>query len=301
MKTTKSTLHVLGAVLLLSVCSCANLEHVNTFATTSVKALSSASAIGYSYTQSYEDFHCKAQKHIGLYELDTKENLSRAFTDSITCNTTATEKADKALTTINGVVSAYLTGLANLSADKAVNYNYSNLVSAINADTSKLSFSGTEVTAIGNIATIVSNDLMNAYRRNKLKTIVKKAEPDIQIVLSAYIKQMNYFKTGVLEDDKTKLGNWYSTYLTKHISTLSPYEKSLIFQSYLDQKAKIESYQTLTNSFVKSLEKIKSGHTELSKDADHLTEDNIKQLINGYSADIFSLISQFNQLKTANQ
>jgi hypothetical protein len=293
----------LSVALLLVVCitGCANLEHINTFATLSEKALSAETDIGYSYSQSCEEFNCKVSDSIGLYYYPvTAEQMKAAFIDTPKCNCKAFENADNALTTINSMLSAYFTGLANLSDSKAVNYNYNDLVSAINTNATKLSFSADEVTAFGNIATILSNDLMNTYRRNKLKVIIKKADPDIQIVLSAYIKQMQSFRDVVLKGDLQFLANWYSGYLTDNSGKLSPYEKGKIYQDYLDQKAKIINYQTLTTSFISSLQTIKAGHAAMVKDAGQLTAANVKEIINAYSADIFSLISQFNKLKTSN-
>ena len=298
---TRLTYLTLGPLLVLFISSCANLEHVNTFATVSENALSSETGIGYSFTQSCEDFDCKMDQGIGLYYYPvTGDQMKVAFTDSIKCNCDAFKNADKALTTINGVLNAYLTGLANLSGSKAVNYNYGNLVTAINTTSTKLSLSSTEVTALGNIATTVSNDLVDTYRRNKLREIIRKADPDVQITLSAYIKQMQIFRDVILKGDLRTLANWYSGYLAENSTKLSSYEKGKIYQDYLDQKAKIASYQTLTDSFISALQKIQTGHSALVKDADHLTETTVKEIINGYSADIFSLISQFNKLKSSN-
>jgi len=298
---TKALHLIAGLFLTLYLCSCANLEHINTFATVSTKALASETTIGYSFTQSCEDFDCKTAAGIkGIYYYPvTTDQLRAAYIDTVSCDCEVFKNADKALTTINGVLNAYLTGLANLSDNKAVNYNYDKLVSAVNTTSTKLKISGDEVTALGKIATILTNDLMNSYRRNKLKVIIKKADPDFQIVLTAYIRQMEIFKKLILKNDLITLKSWYSTYLKDNDDKLSPYEKGKIFKDYLDQRAKFGAYESLTNNFISALQKIKTGHAELAKDWDHLTEANAKELINGYSADIFSLVGEFNKIKTS--
>ena len=285
----------LSSLLLIS---CANLSQINNFATVSVKALASENSIGYSFTQSCTEFDCAIKNAMPIYYYPTVEQLRVAFGPGPVCNCDSFKNADKTLTTMNAVLTAYLTGLANLSDSKTVNYNYSNLVSAINANDTKFKLSGDEVTSLGKIATVISNDLMNTYRRNKLKKIIPASDPDIQIIITAYVRGLNYFEKFILKNDQDFLTNWYSGYLKDNDTKLSPIEKAKIYQDYLDQKAKLLSYQSLVDNYVAALKKIQSGHAELAKDAGAFNETNAKEAINAYSADIFSLISDFNQLKS---
>jgi len=282
----------------LALASCANLSHINTFATVSVDALSSKNAIGYSFEQSCREFDCQLKSSAPIYYYPTKNEMGTAFGNPPACNCDSFKNADKTLSTINAVLTAYLTGLADLSDGKAVNYNYNDLVSAINKNEATFKLSDVEVTALGKVATIVSNDLMNTYRRNKLKTIVAKADTPFQFIMAAYIRGMGYFKNIVLKNDQDYLVNWYSDYLVKNDATLSPMEKARIFQDYKAQKAKIVAYQALVDNYIAALKTIQAGHAELVKNAAALSVANAKEVINAYSADIFSLISEFKQLKS---
>jgi hypothetical protein len=283
-------------LLITLAASCVNLEHINTFATASVKSLNSQQSTGYSFTQSCLDFDCRPD----IYSYPATDNdLPAAFGPAPACDCDAFKKADKALNTLNGVVTAYLTGLGNLSDGKAVNYNYGDLVNAVdsNALLSKLSISSAEWTSVGKIATIVSNDLMNAYRKKKLKDIIKKTDPAFQIVISAYIKGMQRFEKSLLQDDLLWLMDKYSTYLKAHRDRLSPYEAGQVYAAYLSERAKILTYKSINETFITALQKIADGHAALAKEADHLTEDTIKQLINQYSADISALLTELSTFK----
>ena len=75
--------------------------------------------------------------------------------------------ADKTLDLFNNVLTAYLTGLAYLSDNKAVNYNFDNLIKAVDVDAIKnvLPITKSDLTSLGKLATIISNDLMDLYRK----------------------------------------------------------------------------------------------------------------------------------------
>src|SRR3569833_2061900 len=278
------------AVVLLAVSSSAYLSHINTFATVSVDALSSKNSIGYSFEQSCREFDCQLKSSAPIYYYPTKTEMGTGFGNPPACNCDSFKNADKTLSTINAVLTAYLTGLADLSDGKAVNYNYDDLVKAINKNDAKFGLSETEMTALGKVATIVSNDLMNTYRRNKLKAIITKADTPFQFIVTAYIRGMGYFKNTVLKNDQDFLINWYSDYLVKNDATLSPVEKARIFQDYKAQKAKMVAYQALVDNYIASLKTIQAGHAELAKNASSLSVASAKEAINAYSADNFSRI-----------
>ena len=290
--------YALGFAVLLT--SCVNLEHINSFATASVSSLQAQSS-NYSYGQSCLDFDCRNGVY---YYPDTASDLYKAFYDTSSCDCDAFKKADQALAVLNQVVSAYLTGLGKLSDSKAVNYNFTGLVGAIDSNSlakSKLSITSAQWTSVGKIATILANDMMNVYRKNRLKAIIQKADPDLQIVLAAYIKEMKRFQKIILGDDVKWLQNKYSDFFQKNVTIraprVSPYEAALVYQDYLNDKAKILAYSQMTDPFIAALQKVQAGHAELAKEFDHLTRDDVKQAINGYSADISSLVQDYNSFK----
>jgi hypothetical protein len=306
--TKKSALLAYGLPLTVLFTSCVNLSQINTFATASVTSLQTASS-NYTYAQSYQDFDCRNATGIYYYP-QTAADINQAFGTTVTCNADSSKKADQILSTMNQVISAYLTALGNLSDSKAVNYNFSNLTGAIDSNSliqSKLSITTTQWTSLGKIATTLSNDLMNAYRKKKLKDIITKTDPDFQIVLAAYIRQMQGFEK-ILGYDSSWLVNMYDNYFimlfkAKTVDSLksmriSSYEASLVYQDYLSQQTKIQSYKSMTDKFIAALQKIKDGHATLAKDVDRLNEDAVKQALNQYSTDISGLTVDFNSLKS---
>jgi hypothetical protein len=295
----KFTYWITAPLLLTIYTSCVDLSHINTFATASVTSLQAQSS-NYSYAQSCMDFDCR----IGIYYYPTgNADLPKAFSPAAPCNCDTPKKADQALSIMNQVLSAYLTSLAKLSDSKVVNYNFTNLVNAIDSNSlvsSRLSIKSSDWSSVGKIATILSNDLMDAYRKKKLKDIIKKSDPDFQVVMAAYIKQMQQFESIILENDLVWLDNNYSQYFIDNVikaKAISPYEAAQVYQDYLNERAKITSYKSMTDVFIAALQKIKDGHSTLAKELDHLSTDDVKQVLNQYSTDISSLVSDFNSLK----
>ncbi|MEP6952067.1 MAG: hypothetical protein ABI863_22445 [Ginsengibacter sp.] len=285
-------------ILLVSFTSCVNLQHVNKFATTSVEALARQDDIGYSFTQHCLDFECKKD----IYHIP---DVTKDFGKAAPCNCDTFKKADDALDLFNSVLTAYLTGLANLSDSKAVNYNFDNLIKAVDVDeiAGQLKITKPEMTSLGNLATIISNDLMNLYRKRKLKEIIKKSNTDFGIVISAYRKCVNdFFKNVLLDNDlNITLPNLYSTYFITNAALLSPLEKARIYEEYLARRATFETYKALTARLVFALDEIKDGHNKLNEESDHLTRNDLKQLINEYSTDIRAALGEFRKLKKSNQ
>ncbi|SHN26182.1 hypothetical protein [Mucilaginibacter sp. OK098] len=284
------------ASTVLVLASCANLDHINTYATLSTKALESQNSIGYSYAQHCQDFVCSQE----LYYFPPYGK----FQDTIPCDCEAYKLADKALNTLNSVLSGYLTGLGKLSDKKAVNYNYDNLVKAIDVDKIKniVPITSDQVTSLGKIATTVTNDLMDGYRKKKLKDIIKNTDPDFQILLGAYIGLMEtQFTIFLIGTDKSELANRYNRYFIEHKEnqTLPSYIKAQYYQDYLVRAAKFNAYRDLTGKFIAALREIKAGHAKLALESDKLTEDTLKTAVNQYSADLYSIVQEFNKLKNS--
>ncbi|WP_183565779.1 hypothetical protein [Mucilaginibacter sp. SP1R1] len=273
--------------------SCANLDHISNYAAISNKALETQSSIGYSYTQHCLDFDC-AQS---LYYSPAYGH----FQDTVACNCDTYKLADKALITLNSVLAGYLTGLGKLSDKNAVNYNYDDLVKAIDVDKIKsiLPITSAQISSAGKIATVITNDLMSAYRQKKLKEIIKKTNPDFQIVIDTYISLMkNQFTVLLIDADKMEITNRYNRYFATE-QNLPAYIKTQYYQDYLGKVAKLKSYKDLTERFIAALIEIKKGHQEINDQLDNITTDSIKQLVNKYSADLYTIVQEFNTLKNA--
>ena len=288
--------YLLYIFIIALVTSCVNLDHINKFATVSEKILESQNEFGYSFTESCLDFDCKQEIYfVPAFKDFEKEGI---------CDCSAFKMADKALSLINGVLNAYLTGLAKLSNGKAVNYNFDNLIKAVDVDQIKnnIPITSNEISSVSKLATIISHDLMDTYRKRKLKIIIKRSDTDFQILITAYKKCMStYFKNILLNNDLVFLTNRYSDYLYKNETRLSPYEKGKIYEEYLTRKSTIERYKDITDKFVASLDKIGEGHAELNKESGHLTDKNIKSIINHYATDVESSTEEFNKLKKSKE
>jgi hypothetical protein len=290
----------LGIILifLTSYTSCVNLQHVNRFATSSVDVLSHEDDIGYSFTQHCLDFKCKE-----IYHIPT--NFSKDFGEEpMRCDCDTFKMADKTLVLFNNVLTAYLTGLANLSDNQAVNYNFDNLIKAVDVDQikDKLQITKSDISSLGKLATIISNDLMDLYRKRKLKDIIKKSNSAFDTVISAYRKCMNnYYKNIVLEGDYRNLSNLYTQYFKNNETLLSPIEKARIYEEYLTRRETFARYKGLSERFISALDEIKDGHNKLNEEADHLTRKDLKELVSKYATDIDSFMSEFNKLKKSNQ
>ncbi|HTE01636.1 MAG TPA: hypothetical protein VK668_20250 [Mucilaginibacter sp.] len=291
----KIIVYSLSSIILIAT-SCANLEHINTYATVSTKALESESAIGYSYTQHCQDFVCVSD----IYAVPANGHIQ----DTSACDCEPYKLADKALNTLNSVLSAYLTGLGKLSDKKTVDYNYDNLVKAIDVDKIKTVIPVTkdQITSLGKIAATITNNLMDGYRKKKLGEIIKDTNPDFQIVLDTYIALMeNQFTQTLILTDKDELAVRYNRFIITNDDKgqMPSYIKTQIYQDYLAQAGKFKAYKNLTGKFIAALKEIKAGHAKLATEVDHLTEDGLKTAINGYSADLYAIIQEFNKIKNA--
>jgi len=289
-------------VIAVLFASCVHLEHVHTYATTSIKSLEEANTNSYTFTQSCRDFDCRPDI---FYFPKTKTEIGTVFgVGAPVCNCDTFKMADKALMTVNEVLTGYLAALAALSDGKAVDYNFTHLVTAIDSNSlirSKLSITPSQWSSVGKLATLLANDLLNLYRKKKLREVIVKAEPDFHIVLDVYIEQLRGFEKRILVNDQLWLDNQYSNYLVVNLdpansAKISAYEAGLVYHAYLEEKEKLHSYREMTEAFIGCLEHIRDGHASLAK-GENLSTDDMKQLISQYSADIYSFYSLFISLK----
>lgn len=290
--------HILIILLLIcvSITSCVNLQHVNTFATSSAKSLANNVNIGYSFTQHCYDFECTSE----IYHVPKS---TAEYTVIAPCNKCDIyKKADKALNVFNNVLAAYLTGLAQLSDKKAVNFDLSDLVKAINAGIKPLSITPAEITSAGKIGSSIGADLLNFYRKKQLKKIITNSSQDFDVVITAYIRCMDTnFKDILLESDlNILLPNLYSSYYQLNNKLLSPYENSIVYEQYLNKRKTFEQYKTLTEKYVEALKKIKDGYDNLSSHLGDLSKDDIKDSLFKYAIEIQEIVTDFNVIKNSN-
>ncbi|MEP7141251.1 MAG: hypothetical protein ABI707_00210 [Ferruginibacter sp.] len=144
---------------------------------------------------------------------------------------------------------------------------------------------------------------MDLYRKRKLKEIIKKSNPDFEIVITTYRRSMNdFFKDILLKNDHdTKLPNLYSDYFKTNEALLSPLEKARIYEEYMVKRATFEKYAVLSGKFIAALDTIKLAHNELNKKSDSLTNKDFRELNIRYATDMEAILSEFKKLKKSSQ
>ena len=277
--------------------SCVDLQVVSQYAADSQTSLNNLSKIGYSNDQNYKDFHCDARvyKYFPSLEIPTIDS-------NLTCSDSRSLATDAVYNKINTVLIAYLSGLGKLSDDKLVNYNYKDLTSSLDslAKTSKVSLSATQINSVTSIAKILSDDMMDVYRRKQLARIIEKSNAPFQSLISTMIFCIDTNFKGVLNDSRNLCKQNYMD--LKRNSKIDPGTQLLLSKQLQTQLSNIETSVKLCDNYTSGLKKIAAGHQSIyaNRNALQLKNKDTRAQIAKYIADIQSIYSGFKVISKSN-
>src|ERR1041385_26385 len=120
-------------VLLLTLQSCIDLEHVNTFSQTCINLLETYSKIEYSFSKSYKNYTVGIvlpQSKGVMKENKIELTYPRSSNDEVQLN----QKADQAISYFINTLTAYFEGISQISSKDFVNYGFDNLASNLKSD-----------------------------------------------------------------------------------------------------------------------------------------------------------------------
>ncbi len=267
----------------VSLTSCVNLKRVNDLSKSSLESIKLYEKLEYSFTQSCID-NC----------LD--ERINALDITSPQCNCTLDEKADEVTLRIYNTIKAYYDGLAKLSDNALTDYKMDPLLNAITeGNFGSVVIKKEDAEAYSKISKILLKAFTDGYRKKKIKEYVTGANESIKILtelLKTNIKTNLYQK---LEVKKQRIKTYYFD-LVKD-PALAPWDRALAVREYYSRLSKIEIQQKQLTAYSSVLDKVKTGHHDLSVNIDKLSKAEIKALLAQYASDIQDIISEYNKLK----
>jgi hypothetical protein len=282
---TKQFKRIIPALILLiaGLSSCVNLKHVNNFASSSLVSVGKFEEINYSFTQNcLENCH-----HTKIAELDLNPN---------DCNCESNEKADSVTLLIYHSVRGYLHGLTSLSNNDLTSYQMDALTKALTeSDLGSIKIESEQVEAYSEISQILLKSVTDGFRKKRIKEYVREANEPVKVLIGFLDFNLSSNLAGKLNVQKQRLESYY--FDLSRDPDLSAFEKRKVVEEYYLKLNQIEARQDELVAYSKALRKIAEGHQKLVDNIDDLTNDEIKILLNQYSADIQGLISEFNKLK----
>ena len=297
----KNCFLLLFIVSCLTLQSCADLQHVNSFSNTAVKTIKSYDDIGYNFTTSYYNY----TQGQNAYQLpgNIDRNSIGLPTPLVVANEPQTaNNADKAINFYITSIASYFEGLAELSDKDLVNYNFDELSNNLKADQNlktKLGInSDDQIDAGAKIATVFTNELMGAYRERKIRRVMidydsavgKSIQTLIDILTNAILPSIR--NDGGLVDVK------YQLILKNPKVELST--KAELVNSYNEEKIKLDKFRTQIEDLIKALASIKDEHSKtaiLLRDR-KLTAKDVRDLINQHGAEVYQLYTSIKNLTT---
>jgi hypothetical protein len=262
--------------------SCVNLNHVNNFASCSLKSVKNFEAIDYSFKQNCLE-NCQDKK-INDFTLTSQD-----------CDCKANEKADSVTFLIYNAVKGYLDGLTNLSNNNLTNYKMDNLKKSLTeSDLKSIKIEKAHIEAYSKISGILLNAFTNKYRKNKIKQYLKTGNEPFKVLISFLDFNLSANLTGKLNVQKQGIKDSYFD-LTKD-NTLSTFEKRKAVEEYYQRSNKIDARQSALTTYSKELKKIAAGHQSLVDNIEKMNKDEIKEQLTQYASDIQDLVSEFNKI-----
>ncbi len=276
-------------ISLLLFSSCVNLEHINRYAHKSAESLECFHDIPFSFSS-----FCTEYSSVAI-----SNNLQTEIKELPQPECSVYKNSDSALNILHRVLLLYVQALGRISDKDLATYNMDTTVDNLTALQSKLGFTleSSQITSAKNIVTKLLSASLNAYRKKKIKDILLVTKGDFDNVMNAYI----FGITALNAENSAALVN-YKTLYTYHFLETSHDEaiKILAVNDYRKKQREMEEIQQSINTYIKSLQIIKSGHQDLATSANSLTSSSLKKVLEEADEKLADLKEQFQNLKKNN-
>lgn len=253
--------------LALAVAGCANLQEVRDFAGESAK-LSANTEL----TTRFRDTYQREQPY-----------LSGAADQQAQANDKRRQEAYQDLLAIHRNVTAYLQTLATLAGDKT--FDLSPGIDAIGKGIKAypdLGLDSRQVDAYAGLAKIVGQWATSAAQDRAVRDMVREGDPHLQVLLEGMATLVGYYRKTNENERKSVLG-------FLEVETLLPKDRLLAALGKAHLQAKTREYQAVEAQYAevdKGIRRIQAGHKALAENADRLSAEEARVLLQRFAKDI---------------
>jgi hypothetical protein len=273
-----------GCALAAATCSCSSLSHINSFATTSEKALQKFQEIDFSATRYCREIVCQ----------DPTSYSTGNIIETANCNCSDFVGADKGIRMINAVLTTYLGGLEKLSTKNSTKFSFAGLATSteILSDNLRLGLKSEEVKAMRDLSTAVAASALAGWRRAELKKTIENARNSLVVVLDAQRRNIGFLRN-IISEERKEIQIAYETMATNTSETSLRY---LLNHDRLKTDLELRKQDLLLDHFGTALEKIKNEYLTVYDYRSSLKDPIFVQSLISFSAGIDELFRDYNSL-----
>jgi hypothetical protein len=195
------------------------------------------------------------------------------------------------------VIAEYMSALGDMAADDlpSADKEIESLRTATVATFPKLD--ATAAKSVSEIATIITNAVLNHWRKKKVKEIIKKTNQPLQNVISGMNKIADAMSLS-LDVNDTATDQFFNNpfFGVPTGASLNANQKRFVDIVKSDYLKEQQGHQRL-KTYKDALEKISNGHNYLTANLDKLNDDLVKKELNQYAKDLRSAYKAFTELK----
>jgi hypothetical protein len=235
---------VVGGLIAVLVCGCANLSAVREFAD-----ISASTAEHTQLTKEYVHWPLAQKRFQPTSEHEKLERIAKQR-----------ESQEKTLLLRHSLIEEYMFALGRLAHDEAVTYDRE--VESLGKEAKGAKFiDGKEEAAFTAVAALILRAATDVWRQAKLKMFVRMSNPDIKVVIGGLKQIVDEGFLGDLEDEKEAVRKYYQRIVLESsdkagIAALNEWREAKLESIAKRQKA-IEAYSL-------SLQKISDAHQKLN-------------------------------------
>ena len=234
---------VVGGLIAVLVCGCANLSAVREFAD-----ISAGTAEHTQLTKAYVQWPLTQKRYQPSSEHEKLERMAKLR-----------ESQEKTLLLRHSLIEEYMYTLGRLAADEVVSYDKEVVSLGKEAKGAKF-IDGKEEAAFTAVATLILTAATDAWRQDKLKAFVRTSNSDIKVVIGGLKQIVDEGFLGDLLDEKEAVRKYYQEIVLESsdkagIAALNEWREANLESIAKRQKA-IEAYSL-------SLQKISDTHQKL--------------------------------------
>ncbi|WP_139352692.1 hypothetical protein [Algoriphagus sp. A40] len=260
------------------------MKTVRDFSETSHVSIQNFEQIDYTFLDHCLD-RCEDEA-IGKYE----------FNRVLECPCELYVEADSVTQIMYQAIGGYFEGLGNLSQNELTTYSTDAVVNSMTAqELGPLAIDANMAKAYSTLSNILLRSATDFYRRRKIAGYITEANEPLQVLLSAF---QGIIRTNLKGELRFKKERMYTYYMDmKMNNTLqSDYEKGKATGDYYRVLEEIQTKEKQMDLFAEALNAIAKGHQVLYDGRDKLSDKDLTKAINGNSAQVKRLLSEFNKL-----
>jgi len=275
------TFNTLALTTALLVSGCADLSNIKKFAATS------ADSAG--YTSLVSDYEKSAERLKGYEPPEQAGQLDK---------TIAERKAQqKPLLDMLHGIQEYMNAVGSLASDQLVSCDKS-LTNVSDALKATKAVGTNQADAFEALSALLARAATDAYRQDKLKMIIRDANPHFQKVIQAMTDIVSKDFVASLDAEKIGVDKYYSD-IIETAKRAPPQDAAieLVKESWRQRVDDIEAKRQACEAYAKILETIGKGHQALYDNADHLSSTELLSTIDAYATAVSQSFNKLKQLK----